>query len=159
NSSQLNITANLEPTPDLTIDLVANRQYADSYTENFSVNDLGNRQYEYESLLGNKYGDFSISTILIKTAFSKSDEMNSATFEEFRQNRREVANRLAVQRGIDITDPDNLDDEGYPKGYGKNNQAVLLPAFLAAYTGKTVDKVNLGVFRDVPIPNWTLKYT
>src|SRR5690606_16173489 len=93
NSSQLNITANLEPTPDLTIDLVANRQYADSYTENFSVNDLGNRQYEYESLLGNKYGDFSISAILIKTAFSKSDEMNSATSEEFRQNRREVANR------------------------------------------------------------------
>lgn len=159
NSSQLNITANLEPTPDLTIDLVANRQYADSYTENFSVNDLGNRQYEYESLLGNKYGDFSISTILIKTAFSKSDEMNSATFEEFRQNRREVANRLAVQRGIDITDPDNLDDEGYPKGYGKNNQSVLLPAFLAAYTGKSVDKMSLGAFRDVPIPNWTLKYT
>ncbi|MGS2765075.1 T9SS outer membrane translocon Sov/SprA [Sinomicrobium sp. M5D2P9] len=159
NSSQLNITANVEPTPDLTIDLVANRQYADSYTENFSINDLGDQQYEYESLLGNKYGDFSISTILIKTAFSKSDEMNSATFEEFRQNRREVANRLAVQRGIDIADPDNLDDEGYPKGYGKNNQAVLLPAFLAAYTGKTADKVSLGAFRDVPIPNWTLKYT
>ncbi|SFW65622.1 protein involved in gliding motility SprA [Sinomicrobium oceani] len=159
NSSQLNITANLEPTPDLTVDLVANRQYADSYTENFAVNEVGNRQFEYESLLGNQYGDFSISTVLIKTAFSKSDEVNSEAFEEFRQNRKVVANRLAVQRGIDITDPDNLDEEGYPKGYGKNNQAVLLPSFLAAYQGKSVDKMSFGAFRDVPIPNWTVKYT
>ena len=159
NSSQLNITANLEPTPDLTVDLVANRQYADSYTENFAVNEVGNRQFEYESLLGNQYGDFSISTVLIKTAFSKSDEVNSEAFEEFRQNRKVVANRLAVQRGIDITDPDNLDEEGYPKGYGKNNQAVLLPSFLAAYQGKSVDKMSFRAFRDVPIPNWTVKYT
>ncbi|MBU3123838.1 cell surface protein SprA [Sinomicrobium sp. 2019215] len=155
NSNQLNITANLEPTPDLTIDLVANRQYADSYTENFEVT----KDLEYNSLLGNKYGDFSISTVLIKTAFSKSDEVNSKTFEEFRENRRTVANRLALNRGIDITDPENLDEEGYPKGYGKNNQAVLLPAFLAAYSGKSVDKISTGVFRDIPIPNWTLKYT
>nr|WP_236636904.1 cell surface protein SprA [Sinomicrobium sp. N-1-3-6] len=158
NSTQLNITANLEPTPDLTIDLVANRQYADSYAENFQVSESGGA-YEYESLLGNQYGDFSISTVLIKTAFSKSDDINSETFETFRQNRRIVARRLAVRDGIDLNDAGNLDEEGYPKGYGKNNQSVLLPAFLAAYSGKSADKVGLGVFRNVPVPNWNLKYT
>ena len=66
---------------------------------------------------------------------------------------------MATQAGIDINDPGNLDADGFPIGYGKSNQAVLLPAFLSAYTGKDAGKVKLGAFRDVPIPNWTLKYT
>ncbi|WP_461534265.1 T9SS outer membrane translocon Sov/SprA [Sinomicrobium sp.] len=158
NSTQLNITANLEPTSDLMIDLVADRQYADSYAENFQVSEAGG-VYEYESLLGNKYGDFSISTVLIKTAFSKSDDINSETFETFRENRMTIARRLAQRDGIDLNDAANLDEEGYPKGYGKNNQSVLLPAFMAAYSGKSADKVGLGVFKNIPIPNWNIKYT
>jgi hypothetical protein len=41
-----------------------------------------------------------------------------------------VANRLALQRGIDINNPVNLDAEGYPIGYGKKQSGRLLPAFL-----------------------------
>ena len=44
-------------------------------------------------------------------------------------------------------------------GFGKNSQAVLLPAFLSAYSGQKADKISLNAFRDIPIPNWTLKYT
>jgi cell surface protein SprA len=58
-----------------------------------------------------------------------------------------------------------LDAEGYPVGFGKNSQAVLLPSFLAAYTGAIGDKIgesakgiSLSAFRDFPIPNWTAKY-
>jgi hypothetical protein len=36
---------------------------------------------------------------------------------------------LASERGIDVNNPANLDGDGYPLGYSKNNQAVLLPAF------------------------------
>ena len=36
---------------------------------------------------------------------------------------------------------------------------MLLPAFLAAYSGTSVDNVKLGAFRDVPLPNWNIKYT
>jgi len=35
----------------------------------------------------------------------------------------------------------------------------LLPAFFAAYTGKDAENVNLNAFRDIPIPNWNIKYT
>jgi cell surface protein SprA len=83
----------------------------------------------------------------------------SSTFDDFRENRLAVANRLATQRGIDITDPTNLDAEGYPIGYGKNSQQVLIPAFLSAYTGNDVDNVSLSPFRNTPLPNWTIKYT
>ncbi|WP_422614480.1 cell surface protein SprA [Ascidiimonas aurantiaca] len=154
----LNITANALPIQDLTIDLVADRQFSESYAENFRINE-NNGAFDYEVLVGNRFGDFSISTVLLSTAFAQSDEMSSETFEEFRANRLRIANRLAVQNGIDINDPNQLDADGFPRGYGKNNQAVLLPAFLAAYTGTDPDKINTGAFRDVPIPNWTIKYT
>src|SRR5690606_13337339 len=87
---------------------------------------------------------------------SKSDEIGSAAFDDFRANRLIVANRLARNFYGSNTYP--TDAEGYPVGFGKNNQAVLLPAFLSAYQGSSADKVSLGAFRDIPIPNWTLKY-
>ncbi|UOB18984.1 cell surface protein SprA [Abyssalbus ytuae] len=145
-ATQLNISANAQPMKDLTIDFVANRQYSESYTENFSVTNG-----VYTPLTPNTYGDFSISAFMLKTAFKKSDANNSETFDEFRNNRLTIAQRLAGEP----IDP-NAD---FPTGYGATNQAVLLPAFVAAYTGQDAENVKLGAFRDVPIPNWTIKYT
>ena len=51
------------------------------------------------------------------------------------------------------------DADGFPELYGKTQQEVLLPAFFAAYTGQDVNRVNLDAFRDIPIPNWNIKYT
>ncbi|GIS27979.1 MAG: hypothetical protein CM15mP129_01760 [Chloroflexota bacterium] len=48
---------------------------------------------------------------------------------------------------------------GYPLGFGKTNQSVLLPAFLSAYSGSDANSVELGAFRSIPIPNWDIKYT
>ena len=158
-NTTLNITASVEPLKDFTIDIVTDRIYSDSYAENFRINNLGGGTFEYENLLGNRFGNFSISTLLIGTAFQTTDSDFSETFETFKENRLAIANRLALQRGINIADPTNLDDEGYPIGYGKNNQAVMLPAFTSAYAGRDANDVPLGAFRDVPIPNWTVKYT
>src|SRR5690606_14537382 len=49
--------------------------------------------------------------------------------------------------------------DGFPVGYGKNSQAVLLPAFLSAYTNENPSKSSTGIFRNIPLPNWNLKYT
>ncbi|MFC5194597.1 cell surface protein SprA [Bizionia hallyeonensis] len=153
---QLDFSANIEPFNDLKIDIVGNRMYSENYTENYRVNDLGS-ELEYESLTPNAFGNFNISTVLIKTAFTASDETQSQTFNEFRSNRLKVANRLAQEfygnAGYAV------DAEGYPVGFGKNSQAVLLPSFLSAYSGQKAEKVSLSAFRDVPIPNWDIKYT
>ena len=146
-------TANVDLFPDLKIDLNADRSYSENYSEQYDVTNG-----EYNSRSPYTYGLFSISTVLIKTSFSTSNEVSSVAFDEFRSNRLIVANRLASQRGIDVTNPANLDEEGYPLGYGKNNQAVLLPAFLAAYSGSSASGVSLGIFRSFPIPNWAVKY-
>jgi cell surface protein SprA len=87
---------------------------------------------------------FSIIYGSDKTSFSTSDENSSAAFDDFRANRLIIANRLATERGIDVNNPSNIDSDGYPLGYGKNNQAVLLPAFMAAYSGSDASGVSTG---------------
>ncbi|MFV8345080.1 cell surface protein SprA [Flavobacterium sp. ZB4P13] len=146
-------TANVDLLPDLKIDLTLDRAHSENFSEQYDVTDgVYNPRSPYNT------GIFSISTVLIKTSFSTSDENSSVAFDDFRINRLTVANRLATQRGIDINNPGNLDPEGFPLGYGKNNQAVLLPAFLAAYSGGNASDVSLGIFRNFPMPNWSIKY-
>lgn len=146
-------TVNIDLLPDLKIDLSLDRSYSENFSEQYDVsNGIYNSRSPYN------YGMFAISTILIKTSFSTSDENSSAAFDDFRSNRLPIANRLAVERGIDISNPANIDAEGYPKGFGKNNQAVLLPAFLAAYSGEDASSVSLGIFKSFPVPNWSIKY-
>ena len=158
-NENLDYAINTEPIQDLKIDFTAGKTYATNFTENFNTIDTNSDglSNSYNSLIQNTFGNFNISTSLIRTAFSKSDEINSAAFEDFKSNRLVIAKRLA----------DNFygpsayanDTDGYPLGFGKNSQAVLLPAFLSAYTGKGANEVSLSAFRDIPIPNWTLKYT
>ncbi|MEC3905805.1 cell surface protein SprA [Tamlana sp. 2201CG12-4] len=156
-TEQLDYSASLQPVRDLKIDIVSNRAYHENYAENFRVDELGSSTYQYNSLTPNTFGNFSISTLLIKTAFQKSDEITSDAFDDFRANRLKVAERLAEEfYGNNNYD---RDDEGYPLGFGKNNQKVLLPSFLAAYKGQDTEKISTRAFRDVPIPNWDLKYT
>ena len=146
-------TANVDLFPDLKIDLTLDRAFSENFSEQYDVTDgVYNARSPYNT------GIFSISAVLIKTSFATSDENSSAAFDDFRMNRLTVANRLATDRGIDINNPINRDAEGFPLGYGKNNQAVLLPAFLAAYSGGDASAVSLGIFRSFPIPNWAIKY-
>ncbi|MBC7747701.1 MAG: cell surface protein SprA, partial [Methylotenera sp.] len=146
-------TANVDLFPDLKIDLTLDRAFSENFSEQYDVTDgVYNARSPYNT------GIFSISAVLIKTSFATSDENSSAAFDDFRMNRLTVANRLATERGIDINNPINRDAEGFPLGYGKNNQAVLLPAFLAAYSGGDASAVSLGIFRSFPIPNWAIKY-
>ncbi|MFM1877839.1 MAG: hypothetical protein RLZZ241_705 [Bacteroidota bacterium] len=148
---QLNLTATAQPTQELTIDLTADRQYIETLQENFSITDG-----VYQPQAPNTFGNFSISTLMLKTAFGQGDANRSDNFETFKSNRIHIANRLiASEGGSDL----GLDEDGFPVQYGKTSQAVLLPAFFAAYTGQDAARVNLDVFRDIPIPNWNLKYT
>jgi len=148
-------SANIELTPDLKIDLLGDRSYSENFSEQYDVSATG----LYNPRSPYNFGIFSVSTILIGSSFSTSDANRSAAFDKFRENRLVVANRLASQRGIDITDPANLDAKGYPLGFSSSNQAVLLPSFLAAYAGSNAEDVSLDIFKKFPLPNWAIKYS
>jgi cell surface protein SprA len=152
----LDVQAGLKVLPGMTIDLIANRMYSDTYTENFRVDP---ETMAYNSIIPNTYGNFNISTNMIRTSFNTSTKEFSENFETFRENRFIVANRLAEQAGVNINDPNNIDENGYPIGFGRTSQAVLLPSFLSAYTGSDPQGEDLSPFRDIPIPGWNIKYT
>jgi cell surface protein SprA len=152
----LDIQAGLKLLPGMTIDLIANRMYSDTYTENFRVDP---ETMAYNSIIPNTYGNFNISTNMIRTSFNTSTKEFSETFETFRENRFIIANRLAEEAGINVNDPNNMDENGYPIGFGRTSQAVLLPSFLSAYTGSDAQGEDLSPFRDIPIPGWNIKYT
>ena len=151
-SRQLDIQANLEPINDLTIDINGSRIYSENYSENYIV-----EEGLYNSLTPNTFGNFNISTMLIKTAFAQSDEIISSTFDDFRTNRLTIANRLAEEHYQGRPIPRT--EDGYPVGFGRNSQDVLLPSFLAAYKGSDASSESTGIFRDIPLPNWDVKYT
>jgi len=151
-TKKINFTSQLEVLPDLKVDLTADRSYTENYSEQYDVsNGVYNSRSPYEN------GNYSISTILIKTAFSQSDEAFSQSFQDFRDNRLIVANRLATRYYGTSGFP--TDAEGYPLGFGKNSQQVLLPSFFTAYSGKDASSSSTGAFKDIPLPNWTIKYT
>jgi len=168
NTKQLNLTASVDLFPDFKIDLNADRTYAKNHSEQYDINGPDGPGYHARSPYD--FGNFVISTILINTAFSKSDVNGSEAFDQMRANRLIIADRLAQEHygttnfprySADGPNPSDFAkaNAGYPVGFGRNNQAVLLPAFLAAYSGQDASKASTGIFRDVPLPNWVVKYT
>jgi cell surface protein SprA len=151
-TKKLDYTARLELIPDLGIDINAERNITENYSEQFDA--VGGN---YQSRAPFSTGNFSISTVMIKTAFKASDENESEIFDRFRKNRYAIAIRLAEDYYGTANFPRELD--GFPTKFGKNSQRVLVPAFLSAYTGVKTDKVQNGLFSNFPLPNWTLKYT
>jgi cell surface protein SprA len=118
-NTQLNFTAQLEPFSDFKIDLMGERTYAYNFSEQYDVS-----AGQYNSRSPYDFGNFNISTILIKTAFSQSDINVSEAFDAFRTNRLVVADRLAEKYYATGSIP--RDAEGFPVGFGKNSQQVLL---------------------------------
>ena len=47
----------------------------------------------------------------------------------------------------------------FPQGYNSSNQDVLIPALIAAYTGRDPHKVSLSAIDKFPMPNWSVTYT
>ena len=154
-TKKLELTANVDLFPDFKIDLTATRNETNNFSEQFDVSANG----QYNSRSPYSFGNYNTTTILLATSFGTSDQNNSPVFDAFRNNRIVVANRLAVDRGIDLSNPVNIGADGFPKGYGKNSQAVLLPSFLAAYTGTAASGISLGALRNLPLPNWNVKYS
>jgi cell surface protein SprA len=117
-------------------------------------------------------GTFTMTTIAIGTAFESPNAANgyySQAFQNFLANRTIVASRLE-QRYAASTYPatgflegSHLAGQPYdPSIYpvNPNSTDVLIPAFLAAYTGQNPSTTNLSPFPALKklLPNWRITY-
>ncbi len=146
--------ATYEPFREFRIDFTADKVQSFNHQEYFKADASG----RFTTTAPQSRGSFSMSFLTIKTAFSKDgDENISQVFENFKEYRLTVAERLAAQNPN--AGPPTPETDGFPLGYGPGSQDVLIPAFIAAYTGRDPKKVSLSPFPKIPIPNWSFNYT
>tara|TARA_B100000787_G_scaffold152225_1_gene125758 strand:+ start:50377 stop:57546 length:7170 start_codon:yes stop_codon:yes gene_type:complete len=157
---KLDYNFSLKPVKDLNIEITGNKIKTRSLAQQLDIrvdsNDPDGNGFIDETIPAFITGNFSTSYSMFSTAFKGGDQL----FEQLRINRIAISRRLGEQAGINVNDPININPiDGTIVGYGNSSQDVLLPSFLAAYSGKDAGKVSLGIFRNIPIPAWNLRYT
>ncbi|HPR24784.1 cell surface protein SprA [Lentimicrobium sp.] len=149
-TKNLNARITYEPFPEFRVEFTAEKKESFAYQEYFKANANG----EFTSTSPQDRGSFSISFYTLKTAFKKDgDENINEVFENFKDYRIIIAKRLSE------LNPNSMLTDTFPSGYGSGSQDVIIPAFIAAYTGRDPMKVSLSPFPKIPIPNWRFSYT
>jgi cell surface protein SprA len=148
----LNFRGTLEPIKDLRIELTALKSSNFNYSTTFKFVSASN---SFENLNPITTGDYSISFFSFGTAFKKDKPGSAANlFRQFENNRSIISQRLGA------LNPNSSGlANGFADGYGKASQDVVISSFLAAYSGKSADKISLNTFPKIPIPNWRVNYS
>ncbi len=180
-SKSLQIRASFEMFKALKLEFNASRTYDRTMNEYYVFNADG-----FDGVYNTTTsGSFSMSTCAFRTAFKnveKTGAMNFSVFNDFLDMRETVARRLAEQRRghaipstgayADVAlagtlyNPDGYPEYGYEvtegaDGFGLTQQDVLIPAFIAAYTGKKAKSIFLDFipgFSELR-PNWKLTFS
>ncbi|MCU0429628.1 MAG: cell surface protein SprA [Cytophagaceae bacterium] len=138
-------TANttVEPFKDFKIMVDMKKNKGWNYQELFRVSSENPDSMFYVSESPSRTGTYSLSTISILSSFGRNSETTNSNpfFDRFQSYRTIIRSRLGNT------------------GYSNNSQDVLIPAFLAAYTGRDPQKVKLSSFPKLPLPNWSINYS
>ncbi len=156
-TTDLQLKATLEPFPDFKIDLNASR----------TMNRSKSIQYMYAGNPTTETGSFNMTTISIRTAFksrgSVSNGYDSQPFRDF-QNYLDVFQKRVEARYVGTRYPAGV---GYTGTFNPENGTVdkysadvMVPAFLAAYTGRKPSSSPLSIFPALTqmLPNWSISY-
>ncbi len=161
-SKAVTLDATVEPIKDLKITLTGNR------TDNRSDQVM----FMYDDMTTIYSGTYTKTHMALATALkgsSSSDGYRSEAFEKFVANIPTISSRIRAnyegktypQRGFMLTS--KWANQKFSSEVGDvNNMSgdVLIPAFMAAYSGKDANKVDLNPFPDVLsiLPNWRVTY-
>lgn len=165
----------LEPWKDVRIDVDFKKNFSNDNTQYFTnkgsfdnrldfTDPINQAQYDFQQFGFNEFGSFEVSYFSLRTLFNDSDSELEALFNTFENNRSIVSQNL---------DPTNSNpheddgDDGFDEGFGRTSTDVLIPSFIAAYTGQSIGSVdvsrNLSEIVSsrsyIPAPNWRLSYS
>lgn len=159
---KLNLKLTIEPVRDLRVELntswndVVSYSTYNRYYDTLNFDLLGNAEGGFRRESPITTGNFSTSFFMMGTAFDQDgDNYVSDAFEQFSANRTTVSKRL----GTESPHSGGASAAGYYDGFGPNHANVLIPSFLAAYSGKSAESVSTNVFSKMYIPNVRLTYT
>ena len=159
-TESINYRINTEPLPGIKIDFTGTRSYAENQQHYFRYNEMTN---SFDKFTPTTNGNFSMSYFMAGTAFVRSDSTSSRLFDNLMENRKIIAERIARNnpQWIDQVNEytfDSIAGDYFPKGYNSSSMDVLLYSFIAAYTGRDANTINLNPFPSIPLPNWNLTY-
>lgn len=148
-TKDLGLRASLEPSADLKIQLDVKKTANASFQEIFrfdptNKDEFGNADPRFVELSPSRTGSYKISALTINTAFKNNSSTNSTVFQQFEKNIEVIRDRFNLVTG---------------RSFESQSQDVLIPAFIAAYSGKSADRVNLSPFPNIPIPNWRVDFS
>ncbi len=166
-SRNINATATLQPQRDFRIDLTMTQTFSKSHSELYADTLGANSPYIYNHFNPYETGSFNITYMALHSMFNSTDE-TSSIYQQFLSNRPIISQRIGLSNPYTngIPDPSN---PGYTKGYGPFSQDVLVPSFIAAYSGKSasteplIDYTHSGIQDNPfkyynPLPNWKVTY-
>ncbi len=161
-NERITVRVDIEPLPDLRIDVNADRSRARNISEFYNYDPVNSR---FNADNYTERGNFSMTVLTWGTAFfaiGREEVHQSESFEKLKDYRIIIARRLAARRPAgNGYDPGYVNPEtGFPDGYGPTSAEVLVPAFLAAYQGADPHKVSLNMFPSIKFirPNWRIQY-
>lgn len=144
----------IEPIKDFRIQINASKTKTGLYEEQFKDTTF-NGTGRIQSYSPSRSGTYQISFISIHSAFHREDrtKITNYAFEQYRANREIIKDRLMS------TNPNSASNKTEGGGtYDLNGPDVLIPSFIAAYSGQDVNKVALNPFPNIPMPNWRVDY-
>lgn len=169
-SKDLSYRSTIEPHGSLKIDLTGNYKLSKNLSEYMLYDPTGAsgsdlyKNFNFH-VSKNESGTFNITTFTFFRSFKDASKgVNSALFEEFLGERRNVANQLGAnnsqysQGAIQYTTVTGS-TASYIDGYDDNQQDVLIGAFYNTYTGRKIKNYSTkNQFPTIPLPNWTLTW-
>lgn len=179
-SDDLTIRATIEPIKGLRIDLTGNHRRSNNMSEYYLYDSDGFRGV-FNTM---ESGTFSMTFNVFRTSFKsvgRKGAFKSEAFDQFLENRAIIAQRVGNRRdGLFYPTTGQYEGTsyaglpynsgGYPElglpvstgvdGNGLTSQEVMIPAFLAAYSGKSASKIFLDPMPSFAHmhPNWRITY-
>ncbi|CAH0995259.1 hypothetical protein EMA8858_01379 [Emticicia aquatica] len=145
----------IEPTKDFRIQITGNMSRGDTYQEYFTGNDDGT----FSSKSPVRNGNYGMSFWGFRTAFYRMNTDSGSNYQY------KVFDDMIKLRN-DIFENYKNGKTGSEIQYDKNSQDILIPAFFAAYSGKSERaRIGFNPFNpngsriNLPLPNWRIDYS
>ncbi len=161
-SNRLTLRSTAEPIKDLRISFSAS--YNNTQNETFFYRyqrDSITREWFWDEQSPVLSGNYTVSYNMIRTSLVRDDPEtnNNAIFENMLEYRKIISDRVAANSELgEYSDGASEQYPEYRDGFGPTSADVLIPAFLAAYSGSDPNTQKLNIFEELPKLNWRISY-
>ena len=150
-TQQLDARLTVEPFQDFRVDIDLTKNFTSNRSQEFrDTTERGTGGLVHTNRFED--GSYTVSYFTLNTMFSDI----KGVLQQFLDNRPLASQALSPNGAA------HPEAQGYKLGYGPTSNDVLIPAFIAAYTGRDINKTIVGgkynLFSEMPSVNWRLAY-